>query len=243
MTVSTSVSVSTIRRVNNSNGVLYAPLCFFDRDFNRNMDSYITVKKEASEEYIVKKSRFIGYIKPVSSKQEALDFINAISKKHWDATHNVYAYILRDEGIKKFSDDGEPQGTAGMPVLDVIEKNSLTDVCIVVTRYFGGILLGAGGLVRAYSHSASVAIEASGKVTRALCARLRIICDYTFYGKLASLIPENGGIIEDTLYEDSVTVIFRLPVDECDRFASKLTDASNGRYAFEETERLYADIV
>ena len=205
------------------------------------MDFYRTVKKEAAEEYTVKKSRFIGYIRPVSRKQEALDFIAAISKKHWDATHNVYAYILRDEGIKKFSDDGEPQGTAGMPVLDVIEKSGLTDVCIVVTRYFGGIMLGAGGLVRAYSHSASIAIAAAGTVTRALCAKLRITCDYTFYGRLASLIPENGGIIEETLYEDNVTVIFRLPVDDCPSFSAKLTEASNGRYSTEEIDRFYAD--
>ena len=206
------------------------------------MDCFKTVKKESSEEYTVKKSRFIGYIKPVSSKQEALDFITEISKKNWDATHNVYAYVIREEGVKKFSDDGEPQGTAGMPVLDVIEKNGVTDVCIVVTRYFGGIMLGAGGLVRAYSHSASLALSAGEIVTKAMCARLSIVCDYNFYGRLASLIPESGGIIEDTVYADSVTVIFRLPVDACASFASKLTEASNGRYSFEETGRFYADI-
>jgi uncharacterized YigZ family protein len=138
------------------------------------MDCFKTVKKESSEEYTVKKSRFIGYIKPVSSKQEALDFITEISKKNWDATHNVYAYVIREEGVKKFSDDGEPQGTAGMPVLDVIEKNGVTDVCIVVTRYFGGIMLGAGGLVRAYSHSASLALSAGEIVTNAMYARLRV---------------------------------------------------------------------
>ena len=193
-------------------------------------------------EYTEKKSRFIGYIKPVTSKQEALDFIAEISKKHWDATHNVYAYILRGEGIKKFSDDGEPQGTAGMPALDVLEKNGLTDVCVVVTRYFGGIMLGAGGLVRAYSHSASIAVNAAGIVTRAMCARMKICCDYTFYGRLASLIPECGGIIEDTLYEDNVTVIFRLPLADCDSFAAKLTEASNGRYAAEKTDEFYADV-
>lgn len=206
------------------------------------MEFYKTVKKEASDEYIVKKSRFIGYVKPVSSKQDALDFIARISKMNWDATHNVYAYVLREEGIKKFSDDGEPQGTAGMPVLDVIEKNSLTDVCIVVTRYFGGIMLGAGGLVRAYSHSASIALSAGEIVKKAMCARLKITCDYTFYGRLASLIPESGGVIEDTVYADNVTVIFRLPLDECGSFSSKLTEASNGRCIFEETERFYADI-
>ena len=206
------------------------------------MESYKTVRKEASEEYTVKKSRFIGYIRPVKTKQEALDFIALISKKHWDATHNVYAYIIRDEGIKKFSDDGEPQGTAGMPALDVLEKNGLTDVCVVITRYFGGIMLGAGGLVRAYSHSAAVAVEAAGTVTRAKCARLKAECDYTFCGKLASLIPECGGIIEDTVYEDNVKVIFRLPLTDCDSFAAKLTDSSNGRYSAVKTDEFYADI-
>ena len=107
-------------------------------------ESYKTIKNEAHEEYIVKKSRFIGHIKPVKTSEEALEFIQQISKKYWDATHNVYAYIIRDENIKRFSDDGEPQGTAGIPVLDVLEKSGLTDCVVVVTRYFGGIMLVAG---------------------------------------------------------------------------------------------------
>ncbi len=206
------------------------------------MDEYRTVRNEAEEEYIIKKSRFIGHIKPVTTQEEALAFIAEVSKKHWDATHNVYAYILREGGIKRFSDDGEPQGTAGIPTLDVLEKSGVTDCAVVVTRYFGGIMLGAGGLVRAYSHSASIALSAGGTVTRAMCARLEVRCDYYFYGKLSSLVPEAGGIIEDTLFEDNVTLIFRLPCSQVDAFNAKLTDVSNGRYKAEKTDEFFADI-
>ena len=206
------------------------------------LDSYKTIRAEALDEYIVKKSRFIGHIRPVTTQEEALAFIQEVSKKHWDATHNVYAYILREGGVKRFSDDGEPQGTAGIPVLDVLEKSGVTDCAVVVTRYFGGIMLGAGGLVRAYSHSASIAVNAGGIVTRALCARLEVTCDYYFYGKLSSLIPENGGIIEDTVFEDNVRVIFRLPCSDVDSFSAKLTDVSNGRYSAEKTGEFFADI-
>ena len=194
------------------------------------MSGYKTVRKRAEDEYIVKKSRFIGYAAPVTTQQQALDFIAEISKKHWDATHNVY------------SDDGEPQGTAGIPTLDVLEKSGVTDCVVVVTRYFGGVMLGAGGLVRAYSHSASIALQAAGIVTRTLCDRLQVTCDYNFYGKLASLIPEGGGIVEDTVFEESVTVVFRLPQELTGAFNAKLTDAANGRYSAEKIGELFADI-
>lgn len=206
------------------------------------MNSYKTVRKAASDEYIVKKSRFIGHIAPVTTAEQALEFIAAVSKKHWDATHNVYAYILREGGIKRYSDDGEPQGTAGIPALDVLEKSGVTDCAVVVTRYFGGIMLGAGGLVRAYSHSASIAVAAGGIVTRAMCARLKVTCDYYFYGKLSSLVPESGGVIEDTVFEDNVTLIFRLPLELVDGFNAKLIDVSNGRYRAEKTGEFFADV-
>ena len=206
------------------------------------MNSYKTVRKAASDEYIVKKSRFIGHIAPVTTAEQALEFIAAVSKKHWDATHNVYAYILREGGIKRYSDDGEPQGTAGIPTLDVLEKSGVTDCAVVVTRYFGGIMLGAGGLVRAYSHSASIAVAAGGIVTRAMCARLKVTCDYYFYGKLSSLVPESGGVIEDTVFEDNVTLIFRLPLELVDGFNAKLIDVSNGRYRAEKNDEFFADV-
>lgn len=205
-------------------------------------NSYKTIRTASSDEYIVKKSRFIGHIMPVKTQEEALDFIAKVSKKHWDATHNVYAYIIRDTGVKRYSDDGEPQGTAGIPVLDVLEKSGVTDCAVVVTRYFGGIMLGAGGLVRAYSHSASIAVAAGGIVTRAMCARLKVTCDYYFYGKLSSLVPENCGIIEDTVFEDNVTLIFRMPVEIVDSFNAKLVDVSNGRYSVTKTEEFFSDI-
>ena len=179
---------------------------------------------------------------PVTTQEQALEFIQTVSKKHWDATHNVYAYIIRETGVKRYSDDGEPQGTAGIPVLDVLEKSGVTDCAVVVTRYFGGIMLGAGGLVRAYSHSASIAVSAGGIVTRAMCARLKVTCDYYFYGKLSSLVPESGGVIEDTIFEDNVTLVFRMPLEIIDGFNAKLIDVSNGRYKAEKTEEFFADI-
>ena len=128
------------------------------------MTEYKTIKEASSDEFIVKKSRFIGYVKPVKTQEEALEFINEIKTKHWDATHNVHAYCLREGGIRRFSDDGEPQGTAGIPSLDVLLKEEVVDCCVVVTRYFGGIMLGAGGLVRAYSHGAKIALDADDQI-------------------------------------------------------------------------------
>lgn len=143
---------------------------------------YRTIRAAASAEFVEKRSRFIGYISPVTTQEDAAAFIDSIRSKHWDATHNVPAYIIREGNICRFSDDGEPQGTAGMPALNVLQKEGLTDCVLVVTRYFGGILLGGGGLVRAYSHAAKLAVDAGGTVTRAECSIVKIRCDYTFYG-------------------------------------------------------------
>ncbi len=193
------------------------------------MTGYKTVQKEANDEYIVKHSRFIGHIKPVTTVDEATEFISSVKQKHWDATHNVYAYVLRDGQIRRYSDDGEPQGTAGIPVLDVLLKEDVTDCAVVVTRYFGGIMLGAGGLVRAYSHSAKIALDAGKVVTMKLCAVCEIKCDYSFYGKLVTFIPENGGVIDDTVFEENVTVIYRIDNDDFEKFREKLIDVSNGQ--------------
>lgn len=191
---------------------------------------YRTIKEQSSDEFIEKKSRFIGYIKPVKTQDEAVAFINEIKSKHWDATHNVYAYVLREGQIRRYSDDGEPQGTAGIPVLDVLLKENLTDCVVVATRYFGGTLLGTGGLVRAYSHTAKIAVEAGKVITMKLCKILQVACDYNFYGRLNSLIPESGGVIDDTDFADNVTVTFKIPVDDVQNFDAKLTDLSFGKF-------------
>ena len=206
------------------------------------MDKYKTVRAFASAEFVEKKSRFIGYIAPVTTAEEAQEFVAEIKSKHWDATHNVPAYILREGNFKRFSDDGEPQGTAGMPVLSVLEKSGLTDCAVVVTRYFGGTLLGTGGLVRAYSHAASIAVEAGGIVTRALCDILSVRCDYAFYGRLDPMVHEAGGIIEDTVFDDAVTLKFRLETSLTPLFKARLTDESNGRYSAEVVETVFSDI-
>lgn len=205
------------------------------------MAEYKTVRKNAQDQFVEKRSRFIGYACPVQTKQEALDFITSKKSEHWDASHNVYAYILRD-GTMRFSDDGEPQGTAGMPALNVLQKEELTDCVLVVTRYFGGILLGGGGLVRAYSHAAKIAVDAGGIVTRAECSIVKIRCDYTFYGRLASLILEQGGIVEDTAFEDVVTVKMRIPQELEPAFEARLVDLSNGTCRGEITDTVFADI-
>ena len=190
---------------------------------------YRTVKEFNSDEYIVKRSRFIGYAKPVTTVDEANAFIAEIKSKHWDATHNVYAYILREGGVKRYSDDGEPQGTAGVPVLDVLEKENVVDVVVVVTRYFGGILLGGGGLVRAYSHSAKIGLDSAKIITMALCLDLEVKCDYTFYGKLGAFLANEGAVILDTQFTDEVKVAFRIKSDFLNELNKKLTELSNGR--------------
>ncbi len=192
------------------------------------LTDYKTISCEASPEFVERRSRFIGYVKPVTTEKEALDFINSIRQKHWDATHNVYAYVLREQNTCRYSDDNEPQGTAGMPVLDVIRKSGLTDICIVVTRYFGGILLGGGGLVRAYSHSASLAVEAAEPVMMCSSYNCTLDCTYNQYGKLNSLIPENDGIITDSDFSDVVKIFFHIPVSKLNSLSKLVTDATSG---------------
>ena len=206
------------------------------------MQEYLTVAKETEDEFTVKHSRFIGYIKPVTTQEEAVEFINSKKSKHWDATHNVYAYILRDGQIRRYSDDGEPQGTAGIPVLDVLQKEGLTDCVVVVTRYFGGILLGGGGLVRAYSHAAKLAVDASGVIKMSMCVRAECECDCGYYGRLVSLIPECGGTIENSDFTENVKVTFTMPQNLYGSFCAKLVDSSLGKYNATELETLFAQV-
>lgn len=195
------------------------------------MQEYKTVEKEASDFFIEKKSKFIGYAKPVKTQEEAVDFISEIKSKHWDATHNVYAYVLRENNIQRYSDDGEPSGTAGVPVLDVMLKESLVDVCVVATRYFGGTLLGAGGLVRAYSHTSKIALEAAGIITMAQCSVMSAEVDYSFYDRLNILLSDFSAVILNTSFSDKVCVEFSVKENIVDLLNAKLIDLSNGKYA------------
>ena len=195
---------------------------------------YKTIRNAAEDEFVEKRSRFIGHALPVTTEEEALDYIKAIKTKHWDARHNVYAYVLREGNIMRYSDDGEPQGTAGVPVLDVIQKSGLTDVVVVVTRYFGGILLGGGGLVRAYSHSATIGIAAAEPVTMEECAIMTLRCDYSRYPKAESLIIESGGVIDDTVFDDAVTLHLHIVPANLPKLRQSVADLTGGKGIFEE---------
>ena len=206
------------------------------------MNEYRTIKAAASDAFVERKSRFIGYAKPVQTQQQAVDFIEEIRQKHWDATHNVYAYCLRDGQQKRYSDDGEPQGTAGVPALDVLLKENLTDCAVVCTRYFGGILLGAGGLVRAYSHTAKIAVEKAGMITMSLCADGETVCDYPLYGKLQPLLCRLGAVITDTVFAETVTLRFYVPNEQFSFVNAQVIDASNGRCSCKKAGENYAPL-
>lgn len=201
--------------------------------------NYKTVLENASDEFVEKRSRFIGYCKPVKTEQEAIDFINEKRSEHWNATHNVYAYSLREGNIKRYSDDGEPSGTAGMPVLDVIVKNEIFDVVVVVTRYFGGVLLGTGGLVRAYSHGSKIAVEAAKPVIMQNCLVCEARCAYNQYGKVSSLIIGVGAAVDDTVYESDVLVKFHIKPDLLGTLNKKLADATSGEVTVEQKDEQY----
>ncbi|MDD3832801.1 MAG: YigZ family protein [Oscillospiraceae bacterium] len=203
------------------------------------MEGYRTVKQKAVCEFTEKRSRFLGTVCPVKTEDEAMCFISAQRKEFWNATHNVYAYILREGQIRRFSDDGEPQGTAGLPVLNVLIREELTDCAVVITRYFGGVLLGTGGLVRAYAHSAKLAVDHGGIIHMQMCVRGVINCDYTMYGRISSLIPETGGRICDTVFSECVEVEFIIPNKLINTLSEKLTEISSGGIKIKEIGHEY----
>lgn len=206
------------------------------------MFEYKTVEKAAVAEFTEKKSRFIGYVCPVKTAEEAQNFITEVRSKNREATHNVPAYVLRENNIQRCSDDGEPSGTAGVPVLDVILKSEVKDVCVVVTRYFGGVLLGAGGLVRAYSHGSKIALEAGGIITLAPCAVLQVEADYSFYERIRVMLEDNSANIEDCIFSDNVKIIFSIRDTRVDDISQKLTELSNGKYSFAKIGEKYAKV-
>ncbi|GGC83076.1 YigZ family protein [Thalassobacillus devorans] len=172
------------------------------------LESYYTVKAEGSEEITIQKSRFIGYIKRCETEEAAQQFIQEIKKKHNDATHNCSAYLIGEHDlIQKANDDGEPSGTAGVPMLEVLKKKGLKDTAVVVTRYFGGIKLGAGGLIRAYSSTVSAAIGAAGIVERQLMKEMKVTADYKLLGKLENSLRNSDYLLKDINYLDNVEFI------------------------------------
>lgn len=191
---------------------------------------YKTLLGYGEAEIIIEKSRFIGYASPIENAEEAVQFIDKIKSKHKDATHNVPAYVVGDNNeVQRYSDDGEPSGTAGIPALEVIKKEDLRNVVVVVTRYFGGIKLGAGGLVRAYTKGAKIGLEAAKIVTKRLYKLVHIKIDYTMQGKIQNEIMQNGYIIKKTEYDDSVHFYLYIEIDNLELFENQITEWTSAR--------------
>lgn len=191
------------------------------------MEEYLVPTGFGEDEFVEKKSRFIGRAWLVESEEEALQKIQEMKKQHYDATHNCWAYIIRD-GAVRFSDDGEPGGTAGMPMLQVLQREGLYNVVCVVTRYFGGILLGAGGLVRAYTKGAKIAVDAAGKSMKRVWTVLYVPCPYSFYERVKLETENFGGIIRKTDFGAEVELEILLPQAQANPFLEKLTDMTSG---------------
>ena len=191
-------------------------------------DDYTTVAGRATAEFTERRSRFLSAIEPIRSEAEAQEKIAAVKKEYWDARHTVYAYVLREGQTRRYSDDGEPQGTAGMPVLEVLERRGLTDCLITVTRYFGGILLGTGGLTRAYSHAAALAVDAAKPVRMRRCVQVRVRCDYAAYGWLSPLLLEYGQVT-DSEFAEEVELCAVIPQDAYQTALHQITEQSAGR--------------
>lgn len=202
------------------------------------MQEYKTVVGNYTAEYNEKRSRFIAVCFHCESEEQAAKIIAEQKSKYWDAKHNVYAYLLKD-GTARFSDDGEPHGTAGMPVLEVIKGSGITDVLVVVTRYFGGVLLGTGGLVRAYGTSTRDAINGSEKVLMCTCSRFEANCEYSDFDRLTRLICDCGGIIKNSDFTDKVTVDFYFKNTDKDNFLNKLCETFASKISAELKEELF----
>jgi len=194
---------------------------------------YTTLAGEGSDEFEEKRSLFIGHAKHITSEEEAMEFVKAKKKEYSDATHNCWAYLLKGGIVARYSDDGEPQGTAGVPMLETIRKSGVCDAVVVVTRYFGGILLGAGGLVRAYSHGAKVALDAAEIVTYEKYTELSLTCSYSDYQKYSVVLPTFNAIIDSTDFTDKVTVCFAIKETFVDALNKKITEMSGGKNSLE----------
>jgi len=198
--------------------------------------AYVTVKGPGQAEVIVKKSRFIGHVAPAPTEVEAWAFIERIRVEHAGATHNCFAF--KAGTAQRLSDDGEPSGTAGRPIFDVIDKQGLSDVAIVVTRYFGGILLGAGGLVRAYSQAAVAGVEAAGIARGIMAVDGEVTLEYAQVGKVQYLLTQHQALVLDTAFGVQVVITFRLPAATVDKLEGDLAEISAGRLAVNRLREL-----
>lgn len=214
--------------------------------------SYITVRNFGEDSFEEKKSEFIGYAKRVETEEEAKEFVNEIKAMHKQARHNCYAYIIGENmGIQRYSDDGEPQGTAGIPILEVMKKNEVKDCAVVVTRYFGGILLGTGGLTRAYTKGAAIAIKAAGIVEKVEGIEVIINIDYDLIGKIQYVCGQNKWHIEDSIYSDKVEIHILAEKTTAEVIEKTFIEETNGKAEirkenegiyFKEGDRLYNSI-
>lgn len=201
---------------------------------------YKTLHEFGTDEITIEKSTFIGYAKPIKTEEEAVEFINEIKKKHKDARHNVWAYTVgKSMNIQRYSDDGEPQGTAGIPTLEVIKKEDLRDVVVVVTRYFGGIKLGAGGLVRAYTKGAKIGLEAGKIIEKIMYQEVKIKIDYNQLGKVQNEIMNMGYFIKDTIYEDNVEIIVYSRANEKESIIERINDITSATAQITIGEEFY----
>lgn len=192
------------------------------------IESYLVPFGPGEAELVEKRSRFIGQIWPVDSEEEARRRIEETRRRHHDARHNCWCYVLREGNVLRYSDDGEPQGTAGQPMLNVFLKEEVTNVCCVVTRYFGGILLGAGGLTRAYGGTAKLALDAAGVSRMRLWTTLAVTCPYPLYERMRLLTEQSGGVIADTDFGADVTLSVLLPSELVERYQDNVTELSAG---------------
>ena len=202
------------------------------------MEEYLVPTGYGEDEFVEKKSRFIGRVWPVETEEEALAKIAEMKKQHYDATHNCWAYVLKS-GAMRFSDDGEPGGTAGNPMMQVLQKENIFNVVCVVTRYFGGTLLGAGGLVRAYTKGAKIAIDAAGKSMKRVWSVLYIPCPYTFYERVKLETEAFGGVIRDTQFGAEVELEILVAQPQAQAFLDKILDMTSGTVEGMETGQEY----
>ncbi len=203
---------------------------------------YKTVAHSGESLLVEKKSKFIASVMPVDNEDDAIAFVNSIKSKYSDARHNVYAYVIDKNNIFRYSDDGEPQGTAGMPVLDTIRKEGIVDAAVVVTRYFGGILLGTGGLVHAYGTAARQGLENAKIVMRTLCDVVAVKVDYTLVGKIQYMVSSEGYMLRDTVYDNDVTFFVCCKCGDTQDFIHKVTDLTNARAVCSITEQSFVDL-